>query len=303
MHKISLDNIRLQDFDLFLAVAKYGSFTKAGEKKYVTQSWVSKRMNLLEEELGLQLFLRNSSRMSLTPAGQYLKGRLENTFAYLMDSLYEANRIQTGVSGSLRIGTLEWANNVVFSPLQNFIKKNPHISVEVLCQQFSEFRTQLNDDNLDVIFTMEYDNISFLETSIESMRLCPAQIMVYVSVENPLSKKEFVEIEDLQSQEMLMLHDTCSTGYNDFVLQLFREKNIRPLISQHAASGREHIANIVFNRGALIASRFFLDNECKDSIRAVPLKGIQTHVTAVWKKANANPVLPMLIQELQNTFS
>ena len=302
MHKISLDNIRLQDFELFLAVAKYGSFTKAGEKTFVTQSWVSKRMNLLESELGLQLFLRNSSRMTLTPAGKYLKERLETAQTYLMNTLYEANRIQTGIAGSLRVGTLEWANNVAFSPLQAFIKKNPHISVEVFCQQFSDFRNQLNTDNLDMIFTMEYDNNSFLETSIESLQLCPAQIMVYVSVDNPLSKKEFLEIEDLRSQEMLMLYDTSSAGYNDFVLDLFRSKNIRPLISQYASSGREHIANILFDHGALIASRFFLDNEYKDFIRAVPLKGIQTYVTAVWKKNNSNPVLPMLLLDLENAF-
>lgn len=303
MHRISLDNLRIQDFELFIAVAKYGSFTKAGEKKYVSQSWVSKRMNLLEKELGLQLFIRNSSRMSLTPAGKFLKERLEFSYSYLLDSFYEANRIQTGISGSLHIGTLEWANNVIFSPLQEFITKHPNISVEIFCQQFSEFRNQLNTNNLDLIFTMEYDNNSFLGTSIDSLRLCPAQIMVYVSIGNPLAKKEFLEIEDLQSQEMLMLHDSSSAGYNDFVLNLFNQKNIRPLISQYASSGREHIANIMFDKGALIASRFFLDNEYKDYIKAVPLKGILTYVTAVWKKDNANPALPILILDLEQTFS
>ena len=69
MFEINLSNIQLQDLELFLAVADYGNFTKAGEKLYVTQSWVSKRMSFLEHELGLQLFLRSRNKMSQTPAG------------------------------------------------------------------------------------------------------------------------------------------------------------------------------------------------------------------------------------------
>lgn len=303
MHKISLDNLRFQDFELFLAVAKYGSFTKAGEKLFVTQSWVSKRMNQLEEELGLQLFFRTSPRMTLTPAGNYLKERIGFTLNYFMDSLYEANRIQTGISGSIRIGILEWANNVIFDPLHDFIKDNPHISVDVFCQQFQEFRKAFDTEAVDLIFTMEYDNNSFLETNISSRRICEAQIMAYMSADNPLAEKEELTMSDLKSQEMLLLHESSSSGYNDLVLQLFANDKIRPLVAQYASNGREHVANILFDKGVLIASRFFLGDEYGDRIKAVPIKDTFTHVTAVWKKENNNPIIKLLIDQMYDSIN
>ena len=77
MREINLYNIQLMDLELFLTVAKYASFTKAGEKLFVTQSWVSKRIHLMEDELGLSLFIRNKREVTLTPAGRaYARGIL-----------------------------------------------------------------------------------------------------------------------------------------------------------------------------------------------------------------------------------
>ena len=300
MHEINLDNIQLQDFELFLAVAEYGSFTKAGEKLFVTQSWVSKRMNLLESELGLQLFIRSRNHMGLTPAGEYLRGRLLFAQNYLRESIQEANRIQTGISGAIRIGILEWATNGLLLPLQEFVKNNPQISVDIHCQQFQEMRQHLRQGNTDLIFTLEYDNISFLKTEISSTRLCPAQMMAYMNREHPLAKKDSISVRDLQSEEMLLLYDHSSSGYNEFVNRLFRQEKIRPLVSQYAASGRAHLVNLIFGRGILIASNFFLGDEYQDQIRAVPIDGVQTYITAVWKQDNANPVIPMLLQVLMS---
>ena len=298
MFEINLSNIQLQDLELFLAVADYGNFTKAGEKHYVTQSWVSKRMNFLEHELGLQLFLRSRNKMSLTPAGQYLAERLHEAETFLIDSIKEANEIQTGVSGSVKIGVLEWASNVLLLPLREFIRNQPQLSVDVFYQQFQDFRIGLNQGKLDLVFTMEYDNKSFLETNISSTRLFPAQVMAYMSVENPLAKKKLLHVKDLQSQNMLMLHDYSSSGYNEFVRQIFQTEKIRPIISHYASSGRAHIANLIFDRGVLIASNYFLKNEFDGQIVGVPIDGVETYITAIWKKDNTNPVIPRLLSEI-----
>lgn len=69
MREINLYNISVLDLELFMNVAKYGSFTKAGEKLFMTQSVVSKRISQIENELGLSLFIRNKRQVVLTPAG------------------------------------------------------------------------------------------------------------------------------------------------------------------------------------------------------------------------------------------
>ena len=84
---------------LFLTAAKYGSFTKTGEIMFLSQSWVSKRISFMERELGLQLFVRNNRKLTLTPAGRILAFRLEAVTDYILDALQEAHSAQKGAAG------------------------------------------------------------------------------------------------------------------------------------------------------------------------------------------------------------
>ena len=128
--------------------------------------------------------------------------------------------------------------------------------------------------------------------------MCEAQMMAYMNRMHPLAGRESITIRDLQSEEMLLLYDHSSSGYNEFVNRLFRQEKIRPLVSQYAASGRAHLVNLMFGRGILIASRFFLGEEYQNQICAVPIEGLQTYITAVWKKDHPNPVIPMVLQAM-----
>ena len=95
MRDINLYNIQLMDLELFLNTAKYGSFTKAGEIMFVSQSWVSKRISFMEQELGLQLFIRSNRRLTLTPAGHVLARRLDSITDKILDSDRKSTRLNS----------------------------------------------------------------------------------------------------------------------------------------------------------------------------------------------------------------
>ena len=157
MQDINLYNIQLSDIELFLNVAKYGSFTKAGEKMFMTQSWVSKRINQIETELDLRLFLRNKREVVLTPAGRILEQHLCHVTDNILDAIQAAHAAQTGTSGYLRIGYLEWGKVVFLDHLQRFIQNNPQFSVEIYRQNFADLRADISIGRMDIIFTASYD--------------------------------------------------------------------------------------------------------------------------------------------------
>ncbi|HCY55838.1 MAG TPA: LysR family transcriptional regulator, partial [Oceanicaulis sp.] len=64
------DRIDLDLVSAFLAVARTGSFTRAGEEVLRTQSAVSLQIRRLERVLGERLFRRNARAVTLTPAGE-----------------------------------------------------------------------------------------------------------------------------------------------------------------------------------------------------------------------------------------
>ena len=68
-------DISLKQLEVFEAVAQHKSFTVAAEKLYLSQSTVSSHINLLEQALGVQLFLRASrKKVELTEEGEWLLG-------------------------------------------------------------------------------------------------------------------------------------------------------------------------------------------------------------------------------------
>ena len=74
--KILMYNPQLETF---LCVAECGSFNKAAERLYISPPAVIKQINLLEESLNLQLFIRTHRGLQLTEAGKSLGTENEST--------------------------------------------------------------------------------------------------------------------------------------------------------------------------------------------------------------------------------
>ena len=80
---MSRDLPSLNAIRTFEAAARYESFSRAAESLNVTQSAVSRQIQLLEQQLGARLFVRNGPRLALTAVGREYRGIVENALATL----------------------------------------------------------------------------------------------------------------------------------------------------------------------------------------------------------------------------
>ena len=78
----------LKKWHVFLAVAKFGNFTKAGEELGYTQSGITQMMKNLEREVGFPLFNKTNHGISLSPEGNSLLTSIRN----LMNMNYDIKR-------------------------------------------------------------------------------------------------------------------------------------------------------------------------------------------------------------------
>lgn len=92
-----------RSLQIFIAVAKCGSISLAAEQQHLTQSAVSKRIALLEQNLDSQLFERHNRRVSLTQAGEVLLKRAQNILNLLQDTKQEIQGLKQEMSGKLAI--------------------------------------------------------------------------------------------------------------------------------------------------------------------------------------------------------
>ncbi len=291
MHEINLYNIQIVDLEIFLAAAKYKSFTKAAEKMFTTQSWVSKRIQLMERELNLQLFIRNTRNLSLTPAGRVLAERLEHITDDIGDAITAATTAMTGTTGRIKIGFLEWGVNAFLDKVKLFTESNRQIAVEIYCRQFKDLFDSLEDDRIDLMLTSSYDATQFSSDDYRVVTLKRVPMMIYMNKEHRLADRASLQVSDLRAESILTLDQKSSEDYSMYISSLFKSNGIRPFVTQYAQNGREHLGNLLLNRGILIASEYFLGNEFQDSIVSIPLEDHFIDINAVWKTNSRNVII------------
>jgi len=294
----NLYNIQLVDLDLFLLVEENASFTKAGEKLYMSQSWVSKRISRLENELGVRLFVRDSREVALTPAGLVLKQQLEGVNKTITNAIRAAQAAQDGAIGTLRLGGLLWKNDDLIRKLERYIELHQEIVITMEMLPLPELYADLSAGNLDLIFTFAHARSDLPEAEYHVRHLLKVPFGAFLHVNHPLAAKEELDVEDLRDVPLLMLDDRVSPGHIALIRRLFQQQNIHPLIAQYANDINAHIGNVLMNKGVLLASEYFLGRAWKEMIAFVPIRGAFHDAVAIWKKQNANPALQDFLESL-----
>jgi DNA-binding transcriptional LysR family regulator len=121
------------DLRYFLAVARTGSTLAASKQLKVSQSTVSRRVNTLEEVIGVKLFVRKPSGYSLTPRGESVLPAAETVEAAVLsfsDSIAaEARRL----AGTVRLTTVESVANAWVIPALGLLRaRYPDLRLEIM---------------------------------------------------------------------------------------------------------------------------------------------------------------------------
>ncbi len=91
----------------FLAVAREESITKAAETLRMTQPPLSRQLKYFEEELGKQLLIRGSKKVTLTEEGMLLKKRAEELVELMEKTKAELTSSDENINGNIYIGDEE----------------------------------------------------------------------------------------------------------------------------------------------------------------------------------------------------
>ena len=140
-----------------ITVAEERNFTRAAKRLYITQPSLSQTIKNEEERLGVILFDRSSSPLTLTDAGkEYV------LWSKQVLSLYEnmERRLQDFSDkevSSLKIGILpEFSSFILSDPLKLFRERNPNSFVQIVEQSNNDLEKSLEDSKLDFIIGLTH---------------------------------------------------------------------------------------------------------------------------------------------------
>lgn len=112
----------------FVAVAEEENLTKAASRLYTTPPAISAHIKALEEELDTVLFIRSSKGMKLTPQGEQLLEKAQNTLNSALDLVKSATQNSKNLTGEIRIS--------INQPVSV-------LPITAICEQFRLLHTQV----------------------------------------------------------------------------------------------------------------------------------------------------------------
>lgn len=141
------------DLRVFLAVARLGTISEAGEKLGIDHSTVSRRIDRLESTLRVVLFDRRRSGYTLTDAGHALIPHAEQMESALLAAVEQSLEGADIIQGNVRVGTPEAFGVHVLAPqLQPLRDKHPGLRIELMAQpQFPSLVTR----EVEILVTLD----------------------------------------------------------------------------------------------------------------------------------------------------
>jgi DNA-binding transcriptional LysR family regulator len=195
----------LSELQVFLTVAREGSFSRAAERLYRTQPAVSLAIRKLEDSLGQPLFVRGARPVRLTDAGTLLREyaeRLLNLRDEVKKGLMELEGLKRG---ELSLGVNESSIHALLPAVAQFREAHPGVQVRLHRMYSRDIPHEVLNYRLDL--------------GAVSYEILKDELTFVVPPKHPLAKRREVEIEEL-GKENFIAH-IVETPFRRRVIELF----------------------------------------------------------------------------------
>ena len=281
--------IELRHFNYFLAVAEELHFRKAAEKLFISQPGLSRQIKQMEEILDTQLFIRDKKKVTLTPAGKYLKGEVEFILNHLELTQKQLKSIGEGNLGEVRIGFLGSAMQAVIPKLLLQLKKSSS-GIKTSLEELS------NSAQVDAILKDKLD-IGFVRLARvpKGIQIAPVHkdtFSVVLPKNHSLKTSDFKSMGQLRDEDFILFAQDYSPLYYDTVMSICEDVGFSPKVS-HKSVHAQTIFKLVENSLGIAIVPTSLQHGFQMDVKFIELKKIpqKAVLSVIWKVDNRNPAL------------
>jgi DNA-binding transcriptional LysR family regulator len=287
-----------RQLEMFHAVAEHSGFTAAGQQLHVAQSAISRKIKLLEEELGDQLFKRVNKKIYLTPSGEVMLRYTRRIFQDLRNASLEVSEIANMHRGTLRIGSGMTACMYVLPPIiEKFQARYPKIDIQVVTGPSETLIPQIRNSAIDLgVLTMPV-----VSPDLEVVPFATEEMVVVASLKHrKLRNRRNMSASELAEYPMIVFPRGSATralmdGY-------FERLGIRPKIAMESESVATIKPLVQVNLGiGLLPLRAVLPESRRGELHCLRLRDARLYreIGLVYLKSDYQP---KALQELISMF-
>lgn len=206
---------------VFHAVARHGSFTRAAEALFMTQPAVTFQIKQLEEQYNTRLFDRGHGRVTLTTAGELVMAYAERILGLTEELESRVSELTDELSGILHLGTSTTiAGYWLPFLLEGFKRRYPRVIPRVSVGNSQLIESRVMDRNLDVGLI----EIITEQPTLDRRSAGKDELQLIVAPNHPLAGEKSVRAEQMVSYPLI--HRDPGNAIRDLVDQFFASAGI-----------------------------------------------------------------------------
>lgn len=277
--------MKIRQLEYFCAVAEEKSISAAARELHVAQPPISRQIAQLEEELGVQLFLRGSKGMSLTDAGQSLYQQTQQIFQDIRRVEDSVRSVGTGMSGRIKLGVIYSAMSYALHYINEYHSRYPQVELFIRVGSPQELIESLNRGELHALFL----RTAAREPSGLQERILGEDKLELIMREDldPAPELNEVPIERLEGVPMCLLRSDDLWSYNDFLVQECQRSGFTPNVTCHCYDTPMAMQVVLSGFGISFLPKSILSTHPGAPLKAKPVRGLQIRSYAVlaWNSA------------------
>ena len=193
-------HIELRHLRTIRAIHQAGGIARAADMLHITQSALSHQIKGLEDQAGVELFVRRSKPLKLSAAGQRLLRVAEKVLPEIEALEGEFGGLRQGSAGRMHIAIechacFEW----LFPVLERFRKAWPEVDVDIRPGLAFDALPALRKEEVDLVVSSDPEDLP----GIEFKPLFDYEPVFVASSQHPLAQKPFVEADDFRDETLI----------------------------------------------------------------------------------------------------
>jgi len=200
--------MNLETMKVFCDLVETGSFSKAAEANYISQSAVSQQLAKLEREFSAQLISRGGGLLAATEAGTaFYKGAKEIIRRH--ERLTgEVRSAASSIRGVLRVGTIYSVGFYLLDPyVRRFLAKHPEVNLHVEYTQCNRIYAAVIGGEMDLGVVA----CGQKQRSVEIIRLTDEKLVAVLPPDHRLARRREVRLTELAGEKFVAFEGNIPT--------------------------------------------------------------------------------------------
>ena len=274
--------MNLKQLEYFSAVAEAKSISLAARNLHGAQPPISRQLALLEDELGVCLFLRTNKGVELTEAGRSLYRQSQNLFQDMRMIVDSVRDINAGMRGLLKIGMIYSNISIALQYLKEFRAQYPQVELYVRLGSPGDLLEDLNKGDLHLLFLRSSsERGSGLHERI--LGEDPLELVMIRELD-PAPDQASVPLEALKGVPMCLLRSDDLWGYSNYLIKECQRQGFTPNTTFRCYDTPMAMQLVQAGFGVSYLPRSIVETQPHLGLYTKPIQGISvlSYPTLVW---------------------